>query len=826
MLVPMFVFVSVLQRCLCVDFTYYVEEEKNPGTYISDLAADMHLMERVPLKARSQVLFELVETGTSGNLQWFRVGKKTGKLYTAQTLDAESLCQHNKECSRIIRVAVQQAKIFMKILKVKVILQDINDHRPEFPEQKVEIQFEEDDRKGVRKSIPNAIDRDVGIINSQILYELKKNMDDPFTLSVSKTVDGTSDLIITLEDMLDREVKDSYVIQVIAKDGGSPPKQSILDVHISITDVNDNTPVFSQNVYNVSIKYEYNEAIPIAILSARDSDSGQNGQILYHFSSRTSELAKTHFKIDEETGEIFVQKAFTPGQNQAFELFVKATDGGNPPLSSIAMILINMVNQQNHAPSIAVNFFSASTENTAAISEDVEVGSFIAYIIITDPDFGQNGEVTCDLHHNKFQLQSLGTKEYKITVKSPVDRETLDHHEITISCQDKGSPPLQSERKFSIQILDVNDVRPQFSKGIFKLSINENEKANFPVGAINASDPDLGAGGKLTYTLLTSSKQFLPFQITDEGLISTVMSLDHEFQDIYDFKVFVKDNGSPPLNNTVNVIIEVKDENDNAPYFTFPSINPFTLDFVYYPRHTNNITVLKASDIDSRENAFLKYEIIRGNDNQLFTINHYTGLLSFSRVVTQQDAGSYNLAFVVKDSGTPVLSAKLDMILKLTVSNKTSEMLNSEQMNSDDSVHLFLMIVVLVVAVSVSVSITAGLSICIVRCKDRRNSAHRERVNPPCKCTMEHGNYMCPSQQSAYWPDDPIALTADHESTRTLSRGSARGHYPTEELNKGPKTADGVYQVSTTCSVYYLLVFFFILCDKKKMKISKFIIYF
>ena len=83
-----------------------------------------------------------------------------------------------------------------------------------------------------------------------------------------------------------------------------------------------------------------------------------------------------------------------------------------------------------------------------------------------------------------------------------------------------------------------------------------------------------GPGGILTYSLLTNSKQFLPFQITDNGLISTIVSMDHEFQSSYKFQVFVKDNGIPSLNNTVKVIVEVKDENDNAPYFTFPSINP------------------------------------------------------------------------------------------------------------------------------------------------------------------------------------------------------------------------------------------------------------
>lgn len=793
-------FLSIISQYVCVDLTYYLEEGKSPGTLVGDVASDSHLMDSVLPQDRTQIQFTQLQQDESSNSQWFRIAKKTGKLYTAQTLNAESLCGHNPECFQIVKIAVRHAETFMKILKVKVVIQDVNDYQPEFPVKQENIQFSEGDKKGTKVSIPNAVDRDVGVRNSQITYQLKKDMNEPFTLSVSKSVDETFDLSIILEDTLDREIKDSYTIQVVAKDGGSPPKQSILDVHISVTDVNDNAPVFSQNVYNVSIKYEHDEATPVAILSARDTDAGKNGKVSYHFSSKTSEEAQDAFRLNEETGEIFLHKRFTVRQKLTYRLYVKATDGGNLPLSSTAKVQVNVINQQNNAPIINVNFVSASTKNTATISEDVDVGSFIAYVMVSDYDLDQNGQVSCNLHHSKFQLQSLGKKEWKVIVKKPLDRETEDHHELTIVCQDKGSPPLHSESKFSIQVLDVNDVQPQLLKETFKFWIYENQKPNFIVGSINATDPDLKPGGKLTYSLLSDRKHFLPFQISNTGVISTVMSLDYEFQNMYRFRVLVKDNGIPSLNSTANIIIEVRDENDNAPYFTFPSINPYTMDVVYYPHHTNNITVLRASDSDSRENAFLRYEIIAGNEEQIFNLNHYTGLLSFTRVVTQQDAGSYELAFVVKDSGDPVLSATTNLSLTLTVSNKTFEMINTVHMKSEEKIQLYIMVVIVVVAVILSVPITAAISICIIRFRDRRNDQHSDSTNPPCKCVTEHGNYMCPSQQATYWPDDIVAQSNDPELTRSLSRRSRRGPHPAEELagDQNLRTkfqADGVCQI-------------------------------
>lgn len=781
------VFLSALPLCFCVDLTYYVEEGKSPGTYLGDIASDSHVADKLSSQDAGLITYSQMEKSTSSTLQLFRIAKKTGKLYTAQTLDAESLCTYNMECFKMVDVAIRKEESFIKILEVKIIIKDINDHQPEFPEQQVEIEFSEESPKGAKRSIPHAIDKDVGTLNSQINYQLKKNIDEPFNLSVSKSVDGISKLSISLVERLDREVKNTYDVQVIAQDGGSPARQNVLDVHITVTDVNDNTPVFSQKVYNVTIRYEHDRSTPVTILSARDLDSGKNGEISYQFSSKTATIARSYFDLDSVTGEIFQRKKFTAGKSLVYKLYIEATDKGDPPLSSVAMVVVNVISQQNNAPTIDINFVSASTGNTASISEDIAVGSFIAFVRVTDDDAGQNGEVKCELNHSKFQLQSLGTKKYKVSVKNLLDREMQDHHEITITCQDKGSPPLFREIKISIRITDVNDVHPQFSKELFKFRIKENQKSKFPVGYVNVTDPDQGSGSKLSYSLVSNSKHFLPFIISNNGLISTVMSLDYEFQNNYEFLVLVEDHGMPSLNNTVKVIVEVKDENDNAPYFTFPSINPCTMDVTYYQHQSSNITVLKASDRDSRENAFLRYEITNGNNKQLFTINHYTGLLSFTRVVTHQDAGPYELAFAVMDSGTPVMSATTNLTLVLTVSNKTSNLLNVMHRQTSGRIHIHLLIGIVLIGVTVAVPITAAVSICLIRWKNKKNSLQRGGENISEKHITEQRHLMCHAHPDMPWPDVQGNRTEPELGHNSHSTKSKRGIYPGDQLEKGQR---------------------------------------
>ncbi|XP_036365282.1 uncharacterized protein LOC115219379 [Octopus sinensis] len=752
MFLPLSIVFSLVQCVLTIDLTYHVEEERSPGTYVADIAADSKLLDNVKPSDQHLITFSQFKRKVA---QLFNI-TKTGKLYTAQTLDAEDLCTFNKECSRTVKVVVNKGRSITKILKIKIVIEDINDHQPNFPMRNVNILFSEDDRKGAKRSIPNAIDKDVGFQNSLIQYKLKSKNGEPFSLSVSKRADGISSLKIVLKETLDREIKDTYLLQVIAKDGGSPAKQGILNINISVIDVNDNPPEFSKPLYNISIQSAHHKSKPIIVLSVTDADSGENGKITFHFSPKTSDIAKSYFQLNETSGNIQLREYSNFGKKKTYELFIEARDGGNPPLISIATVLVNVINQHNNPPSIDIDYVSSINDNTATLSEDTRVGSFIAYVMVTDNDVGQNGEVSCDIKHDTFKLQSMGSKEYKIILNKPVDRETQGHYNIPVSCQDKGLPPLKSVKSLSIQVTDINDVQPQFTKDTFQFLTYENKDKDFPIGFVNATDPDLGSAGQLTYSLLRKEKSNLPFLITSYGFISATMSLDREKQDVYKFEVFVKDNGSPSLNDTANVVVEILDQNDNAPYFTYPSSDPYTLNVQYHPQSKSDITVLRASDGDSGNNAFLRYAIIQGNDKQLFSMNSHSGALSFSRQVYLNDAGSYGLVFVVKDSGSPVQSSTTSVTLVLAVSNETSPMSKSGPLQSSGRVHMTWVIIIVSSAVIISVAIVVSITLCIMKC-----IKHRDNTAAATKNTAYQGR--AEMKQLLYQTNTSVAMSRNAE---------------------------------------------------------------
>lgn len=105
MLIQIYILISMMQRCSCADITYTVSEGKSPGNYIGNIAADSEIARDQDLNL---ITFSQLQQSNSGSSVLFRVTKKTGKLYTMETLDAETICKRNKECFQILDIAIQK----------------------------------------------------------------------------------------------------------------------------------------------------------------------------------------------------------------------------------------------------------------------------------------------------------------------------------------------------------------------------------------------------------------------------------------------------------------------------------------------------------------------------------------------------------------------------------------------------------------------------------------------------------------------------------------------------------------------------------------------
>lgn len=192
--------------------------------------------------------------------------------------------------------------------------------------------------------------------------------------------------LICVDTILDREERDMYELRVMATDSGTPPLRAESSFIIQVTDVNDNPPLFDQPVYRQVIPEVVFPGSFVLQVTARDKDQGPNGDINY---SILKDKDSNWFSIDAITGIITTLSQLDYEKNPNPSITVLATDGGNPPLSSTAVVNIVLQDINDNEPVFAKNFYNAS------IGEDTSPGTCVLQVGLLLADVFLRG--VCDL---------------------------------------------------------------------------------------------------------------------------------------------------------------------------------------------------------------------------------------------------------------------------------------------------------------------------------------------------------------------------------------------------------------------------------------------
>ncbi|XP_067663344.1 protocadherin-11 X-linked-like [Haliotis asinina] len=535
------------------DAEYSVMEEAKIGLEIGDIPRDTKLNVNPGDKLQFSIL-------TEGNRysELFLINTE-GILSVKSRINRETLCPFQINCKIQIEIIARSTDIFRN-LKIDITIRDINDNAPKFPVQSWKLEIPESSTIGSSFSLPGASDNDTDPNNSlQSVDIIPSNV--PFRVEFTKNLDGTSVVVIIVTEKLDRETTNTYNVKLIAEDGGLPPLSSSMDVQITITDVNDNSPVFTHSIYNVTIKENTNLEMVILQVTATDEDEGENGNVFYRLSSHQADEIHRYFAMGDTSGNIILKQQLNSGH---IRVIIEASDQGTPPKISQTFVEVEILDTINNPPAITINILSET--GIAKVLESVRIGFPVAHIKILDPDTGANGIVTCFSQTAGFDLQPLDDKEYKAVVAKHLDYETTTNYKVTIFCQDAGSPKLNASAEFSMEVLDANDNSPEFLQSEFVLNIAENNAVGDMIVQLGATDKDSGINQKITFSVSTEAR--VNFTVdTNVPIIRTKIRFDREDTAQYQFHVLAIDGGVPSRTATANITINVLDINDEQPQF-------------------------------------------------------------------------------------------------------------------------------------------------------------------------------------------------------------------------------------------------------------------
>ncbi|NXU33397.1 PCDBD protein, partial [Thalassarche chlororhynchos] len=462
---------------------------------------------------------------------------------------------------------------------------------------------------------------------------------------------------LVLEKPLDREEQSEVGFSLIAVDGGSPPRSGTTQIHIVVLDVNDNAPIFTQELYVGQVLENAPEGSVVLSVVATDRDAGANGDISYQFSQAVGQ-SHSAFTIDPTSGEIKLTKPLDFEAAESHELSVRATDGGG--LSAICKVLVEVVDVNDNAPELVVSSFNSP------LPENALPGTVVALFTVKDRDAGANGQMSCALEDQLlFSLRLAYRNYYELVTVSALDREETARYILTVTAADAGSPPLTTTQTFTVDISDVNDNAPVFNQTSYTMYVRENNVPAVLVGAVSASDADVGPNAKVTYSLApahpTERTTCSCISVNSEnGHVFVLRPLDYEQVRQIEVLVSASDTGSPPLSANVTVRLVVVDENDNAPLVLHPAqdSSPQSSELVPMSAEAGYlVTKVVAVDADSGQNSWLSYHLLRATDPGLFAVGAQSGEVRLRRPVAERDAVKQKLVVLVRDNGRPPLSA-------------------------------------------------------------------------------------------------------------------------------------------------------------------------
>ncbi|KAM9064752.1 protocadherin gamma-A2 isoform 6-T6 [Sarcophilus harrisii] len=442
--------------------------------------------------------------------------------------------------------------------RIRVNVLDANDNTPVFTQPEYTVNVPENIPQGTVLLTVNATDADEGI-NSQVRYfEVKI----PGKISQIFQINPLTGELSTLQN-LDYENAEFHEMEVEAQDALG--LRSRAKIHVTVLDVNDNTPEVAITSVTNSIPENAPPGTVIALFHVHDRDSGENGQVL------CSIPGDLPFKLEKKVDSYYslvIDRALDREQVSVYNITVRVEDFGSPALSTDTHILLQVADINDNPPTFSQSAYSAY------IQENNPRGASIYSLTAHDPDSEQNALITYSIMESNLSLEvppvssivSINSETGVLYALCSFDYEQSREFQLRVTARDSGDPPLSSNVSLTLFILDQNDNTPEILYPTFPTDGSSgvelaprSAEPGYLVTKVVAVDADSGQNAWLSYRLLKATEPGLFSVGLHSGEIRTVRTFLDKDALKQNLIVAVTDNGEPPLSATVIITVAVAD---------------------------------------------------------------------------------------------------------------------------------------------------------------------------------------------------------------------------------------------------------------------------
>ncbi|KAL3265835.1 hypothetical protein HHI36_010031 [Cryptolaemus montrouzieri] len=526
-------------------------------------------------------------------------------------------------------------------VSVVLVVSGENVFSPVFTALSYQVIVPENEPLGSTILTVSASDRDPGP-NGMIQYHISAgNEQNIFGI---ETVTGA----VTILQPLDYDTIPEYRLNITAKDLGFKPHETTATLTVTLTDINDNAPVFNQTSFDTFLSENFPPGTFVCQLKATDIDSPKNSIIQYSISGGSG---KEYFRINDKTGEITSTSNFDYEERKLYSLNVIANNPDST-MFGVTEVKVHITGVNEYFPRFVQPVFQFE------VSESTEVGKIIGVIQATDQDAGDDGKVYyLFVGSSNDRGFAINSETGAISVARNLDRETQNRIVLTVMAKNAGGIRGNDtdEAQVIVTVQDGNDP-PEFVHGSYEAHVSEGALLGTAVVTVKAIDKDVRPqNNQFGYSIIAGNMD-QAFKIDPQtGEIQTAKSLDRETIETYSLIVGAIDTGSPPETGTATVTIHITDINDNGPIFDPPQVGRVMEN---EPAGTKVMT-LSAKDPDLPPNgAPFSYVLVGGSHKDFIKIDKHTGIVTTRKSFDREQMPELDIIVEVEDSGTPRMKSK------------------------------------------------------------------------------------------------------------------------------------------------------------------------
>ncbi|EHB15921.1 Desmoglein-4, partial [Heterocephalus glaber] len=387
---------------------------------------------------------------------------------------------------------------------------------------------------------------------------------------------------INITSVVDREITPLFLIYCRALNSRGEDLESPLELRVKVMDINDNAPVFTQNIYTASIEENCNANALVVKLSATDADEDNhlNSKIAYKIISQEPAGAPM-FMVNRYTGEVHTMSSFLDReQHSMYNLLVRGSDrdGATDGLSSECDCRIKVLDVNDNFPVLEKTSYSASIKENCLSSELIRLqaidldeegtNNWLAKYVILSGNEGNWFDIQTDPETNEGILKVIKTLDYEtmpnVHLGIGVKNQAEFHHSVASQFRMHSIP-------VRIQIINVKEghtFHPSSKTFSVREGITGHSLLTRVLGTYTAIDLDTGnPATNVRYIIGHDAGSWLKVD-SRTGEIQFSREFDKKSKyitnGIYTAEILAIEDGSRKT-ATGTICIEVPDANDYCP---------------------------------------------------------------------------------------------------------------------------------------------------------------------------------------------------------------------------------------------------------------------